>query len=300
MHRQNHLKRPDAFNLQSILLAALLLLVPIASKATPENEKPHKAVSPRIISLAPHLTEMVYSAGAGKHLVGAVNYSDYPPEARQLPIIGDYNSLNLEALIKLKPNLILAWKSGNRLQDIERLKSLGFRVVENEIHNLEDIPDSIALIGKLTGSEKIANKVAQTLHSLLTSIRLRHRDKPPITTFYQVWNNPLITIGKNQFISQGLALCNAENIFNDLPGLSAQVSLEAVLQRDPQLILIGGNKAFQKGWQQNWEHYPTLAAVTRKHIFQVDNDLYQRPTERFILALPALCELIDRAREDKL
>ncbi|WP_319557482.1 cobalamin-binding protein [Thiomicrorhabdus sp.] len=256
-----------------------------------------KSISPRIISLAPHLTEMIYSAGAGDHLVGVVNYSDYPPQAEKLPVIGDYNSLNLEALIQLKPDIILSWKSGNRLQDIERLKSLGFRVVENEIHKLEDIPSTILAIGKLAGTDETAIKTADELQALLQEIRQQNQRKANVSTFYQIWNNPLITMGKEQFISQGLALCNAENIFNDLPSLSAQISLEAVLQRDPQLILLGGDKAFQKDWQTAWMRYPTITAVKNRHIFRVNNDLYQRPTERFIRALPDLCNLVNKTRD---
>lgn len=250
----------------------------------------------RIISLAPHLTEMVYSAGAGDKLVGVVSYSDYPEAAKQLPIVGGHHALNLEAIIALKPDLILGWKSGNRLQDLERLKVLGLNVAETEITTLNDIPDLIERIGQLSGTQRIAVTEARSLRQLLASLQRNYASKPAVSVFYQIWDQPLITMGKAQFISQGIELCGGQNIFSDLPSLTAEVAVETVLLRNPDVILLGGQKSFQQAWLQSWQSYPTLEAVKRQQIYLMDNDLYQRPTARFIRALKPLCEILDQAR----
>ncbi|MDG6777828.1 cobalamin-binding protein [Thiomicrorhabdus sp. zzn3] len=251
----------------------------------------------RIITLAPHLTEIVYSAGAGDKLVGVVNYSDYPETAQKLPIVGDHHALNLEAIIALKPDLILGWKSGNRLQDSERLAALGLNLFESEVTTLNDIPDLIERIGQLSGTQSIAKAEAQSLRQLLTSLQQRYGSKTPVSVFYQIWNQPLITMGKEQFISQGIALCGGRNLFSDLPSLTAEVAMETVLARNPHVILLGGQKSFQQAWLQSWRRYPTLKAVKRQQIYLLNNNLYQRPTARFVRALEPLCDLLDQARK---
>ena len=254
----------------------------------------------RIISLAPHLTEMVYSAGAGDKLVGVVNYSDFPEDALSKPIVGSYNAINIERIIELQPDLILSWQSGNRLQDNQRLQDLqqqlGFTVIESEVKKLSDIPRLIKQIGQLAGTETIAQKQAEELQEKLADIKANYADRQPVSVFYQIWNKPLITPGKNQFITQGIELCGAQNIFNDIGSLTGQVAVETVLLRNPQVLLLGGRKEMQREWIKSWQTYKQITAVANKQIFMLNNDLYQRPTARFINALPALCQQIDQAR----
>lgn len=251
----------------------------------------------RIVSLAPHLTEMLYSAGAGDKLVGVVSYSDYPEEALQLPQVGSYNAINLEAIIALQPDLILTWRSGNRVQDKERLQSLGLTVFESEVENLEDIPDLIAKLGELAGTQEIAQPKAAALRAELQSLRERYQQKTPVNVFYQIWNKPFMTMNGRQFISQGLNICGARNIFADLPALTGQVNLETIISRDPQVILLGGQRAFQQAWLSDWQAMPQVTAIQHRQIHLLNNNLYQRPTERFIHALTPLCELLDNARQ---
>lgn len=280
-----------------ILLRLLSLLIAISAQSL--NSVQAKEAH-RIISLAPHLTEMVYSAGAGDKLVGVVNYSDYPQDAKKKPIIGSYNAINIERIIELQPDLILSWRSGNRLQDYERLhslqKKLGFTLFESEINVLEDIPTLIEKIGQLAASEKQARLQAQKLREKLDGLRQQYANDDRISVFYQIWNKPLITMGGKQFISQGIKLCGGENVFNDLGSLTGQVSLETVLIRNPQVLLLGGSRERQQDWQKNWQKLPRLQAVQNEQIYLLNNDLYQRPTARFINALPALCNKIDQAR----
>ncbi len=246
----------------------------------------------RIISLSPHLTEMVYSAGAGDLLVGVVSYSNYPKQALSLPVVGGYNALNFEQIIALKPTLILGWQSGNTAKDIQRLKQFGFKVLLTEVTKLSDIPDQIEQIGKLTHRENLAQPKAQALRLQLKQLKQHYQNAVPVSVFYQVWNKPLYTISGRQFISQGMELCQGRNVFADLQALAPQVSIESIIQKNPSLILLGGTRNVQQQWLASWQAYPVIDAVKNQNIKLLDADAYQRPTARFINALPALCQII--------
>jgi iron complex transport system substrate-binding protein len=250
----------------------------------------------RIVALAPHLAEMAYSAGVGEKLVGVVAFSDYPPPVKQLPIVGNYNAIHYEAILRLKPDLILVWQGGNRLQDIERLKQLGFNVFASHPENLEDIPKEIERLGEAAGNPSTARKTADRLRQLLQQLKSRHQNARPVTAFYEIWHQPLMTVNGRSFISQALAVCKAQNIFADLKPIAGQVSVEAVLQRNPDVILLGGDAKLQPEWKRAWQAYPSLKAVKQNHIFSLNADHFQRPTARLIQALPGLCQKIDAVR----
>ncbi|GAB6070497.1 cobalamin-binding protein [Thiomicrorhabdus hydrogeniphila] len=251
----------------------------------------------RIISLSPHLTELVYSAGAGQHLVGVSDYSDFPLQAKNLPSVGNSNAINIEAILALKPDLIIAWQSSSRPQDIAKLKAFGLNVWLTKINTLEDIPKLITKIGEQAGTTYLANQKAKELNLILNQLSLHYSHKQQITAFYEVWQNPLMTINGKQFISLGMNICGAKNAFADLPTLAAEINTESVIQRNPTVLLIGGQKAFQNDWKQQWFNYPFLDAVKNQQIYLLNNNLYQRPTARFIENLPNLCKLIDKGRK---
>ena len=254
----------------------------------------------RIISLAPHLTEMVYSAGAGDKLIGVVNYSDYPKEALSKPVIGSYNSINIESIVQLKPDLILTWRSGTRPQDAQRLKALqsklGFVIWESDIDTLEDIPKLIKQIGHMANTHDHAQTNAAKLEQTLNTLRKQFSSKQPVKIFYQIWNNPLMTVGKKQFIGQAIELCGGQNIFDDLNSLTGTVAIESVILRNPEIILMGGHQALQSEWAETWQKYPQIKAVKNKQTHLLNNNLYQRPTSRFIQALEPMCKKIDQVR----
>ena len=250
----------------------------------------------RIISLAPHLTEMVYSAGAGDQLVGVVNYSDYPQQAKTLPIIGSYTGINIEAVLALKPDLVLAWKGGNRQQDIERLQQLGIKVWQTDVKDLTQIPQQIYSIAQLTGTQAKAEPEVTELKNALLQLQQQYKNTNKVRTFYQIWQNPLITVNGKQFISQAIELCGGENIFADLPLLTPKTNIEAVIMRNPQVILLGGQPNMQTDWRQQWQKYPLIEAVNQQHIVALQANEIQRPTARLIRALPKLCAAIAQAR----
>lgn len=285
---------------RNILACKLCLLLSTLTGLFTASAVQAQQPAQRVISLAPHITEMLYSAGAGNKIVGVVNYSDYPADALKKPIVGSYNAINIEKIIELQPDLVLSWRSGNRLQDNQRLQQLqqqlGFRLIESEVDTLEDIPALIEQFGELIGTQQTAQTVTQQLRQQLQTIKQEYTSKKTVSVFYQIWNKPLITPGNNQFISQGIALCGGENIFNDIGTLTGQVAIETVLLRNPQVLLMGGRKEMQQEWVKTWQAFPQIQAVKNEHVFLLNNNLYQRPTARFINALPALCNKIDRAR----
>lgn len=256
---------------------------------------PQLSYAERVISLAPHLTEMMYSAGAGNQLVGTVNYSDYPSEAKKLAIIGGYSNLNYEKIISLNPDVVLYWQGGNQAQAIKRLQQLGINVLSFKEKTLDDIPQTILKLGKRFHTENHARKISQQLTQQLQQLKTTYQHHHKVTVFYQIWDAPLMTIGKPQFLNEAIELCGGQNIFNDQLQPAPQVSLESVLARNPQIILLGGQKQKQQQWQTYWQQFTQLHATQNQQIYLLNADHFQRPTARLIHALPALCQTINQA-----
>lgn len=248
----------------------------------------------RVISLSPGSTELVASAGSFSKLVGVVSYSNFPLAAQKLPIVGSYNAINFEKIIALKPDLVIVWKTGNRLQDITRLKQLSaqrhFKIFYSNPVSLNDIPKEIKQLGILLNTQSKANKEAKALETILKQTQQTYLNIPPKRYFYQIWNRPLMTVNGQQFISQGLALCGGKNIFAQLKTLAGEVNLESVMTRNPQVILLGGERNIQDNWVNFWKQYPFIKAVKQQHIYKINADQLQRPTARFIRYLPQVCQ----------
>lgn len=276
---------------------ALILSSPInAHQQSTEQKNTEQPL--RVVSLAPHITEMIYSAGAGHLLVGAVEYSDYPEAAKAIPRVGNHHAVNLEKIISLKPDFVFVWQSSARQQDIERFKKLGFKIIYSEVKNLNDIGNQVRQFGQTLNTEQTANQNALKIEQQLAQLKQNYQNKTPISVFYQIWDKPLMTINGKQFISQGLEVCGAKNVFNELPMLAAEVNLESILKRNPELFLLGGEQQTQQNWLNKWQQIEYLTAVKNKQIKTLNADLYQRPTERFIMNLEAMCEVVDKARAD--
>mgnify|MGYP005844608093 CR=1 FL=1 len=283
-----------------LLSIFLLVLNPIfwhsASAQMPTVNTTQHSAPQRIISLAPHITEMVFSAGAGDRLVGVVAYSDYPKAALDIAIIGGYQAVNIEKIIQLNPDLILAWKTGNRSADIEKLEKLGFTIGYSNPRKLTDISKEIRHYGQLFETQSQANRVASQLEQILQSLKRKQSQLKPVKAYYQIWNHPLMTINGEQFISQAINLCGAQNIFANLPMLVPEVSIESVMKADPEVILLGGLKKMQQGWLKDWQKWGMISAVKNAHIYPLQADTFQRPTARLINGIDDLCEIIDQAR----
>lgn len=250
----------------------------------------------RIVSLAPSLTELLFAAGAGNRIVGVSEYSDYPPQAKELPIVGRYDLLDMEAIVGLDPDLIVAWRSGNPQAAVQRLIDLGFNVYVAEPRTLISIAEQIEKLATLAGTQDTAQAVSNNFRGLLEVLRARFQDSAKVAVFYQVWNEPLISVGGNELINDIITLCGGRNIFADL-GLAPKISVEAVLERDPALIIASGMDTARPKWLDDWRRWPQLQAVANDALFFIPPDLVQRHSLRVLSGALQMCEQIDGVRQ---
>jgi iron complex transport system substrate-binding protein len=250
----------------------------------------------RIISLAPNITELLFAAGAGRRIVGTVDYSDYPAAARTIPRIGNYGELNLEALLELRPDLIVAWGSGSPATRLQRLRQLGIPVYVSEPRRLRDIATNIEKLGRLTGKKVTALRAAAAFRRRLHALHKRYADRPEISIFYEVWHEPLTTINGRHLISQVMRLCGGRNVFADLPTLAPQINLEAVLARNPDVIIAGGAGRTRPAWLDAWRQYSALKAVKAGQLYVIAPALIERNTSRVLDGAQIMCRQLERAR----
>jgi iron complex transport system substrate-binding protein len=250
----------------------------------------------RIISLAPSLTELLYAAGAGDKLVGVVEYSDHPEAAKALPIIGRYDMLDMEKILQLQPDLVVAWQTGNPRASVNRLRELGLTVYIAEPKRLESIPSHIRRLATLAGTEKLAEKVIEEFETKLITLTENYRTKTPVRTFYQVWDRPLISAGGNELINDIIELCGGVNIFADIELLAPKVSVESVLIRNPQAIIASGMDIERPEWLDEWLKWEQLSAVNTSSLFFVPPELLQRHTPRALIGAKSMCEQLDQTR----
>ncbi len=258
-----------------------------------------KGPAKRIISLAPHVTETLYAAGAGPALVGAVDYSDYPEAARKLPRVGGYSRLDLEAIAALKPDLLIAWESGNAPANIEKLRALGLAVFVVQPNAMDDVARQLTQFGHLAGSEAVAEPAAARFRDKLASLRAKYSGKSPVRVFYQIWKQPLMTVGGPQIISSAIRLCGGENVFAKIDQMSPTVSQEAVLAANPEAIIASGMGDSRPEWLDDWRPWKRLTAVARNNLFFIPPDLIQRHTPRLLEGTERLCQHLETARQHR-
>ncbi|WP_126447167.1 cobalamin-binding protein [Sulfuricystis multivorans] len=285
-----------------IWLFALLALaaraeITVIDDAGTRLDLPHPAE--RIVSLAPHITETLFAAGAGSKIVGAVDYSDYPEPARTIPRIGGYSRLDLERILALSPDLVIGWASGNSAAHIERLRAAGLPVFLVQPERIDDVAKNLERFGLLAGTAATANAAAADFRMRLAELRARYGARPPVRVFYQIWKQPLMTVGGNQVITDVVRLCGGENVFADLKPLAPQVTVEAVIQADPEVIVASGMGEARPEWLDDWRQWTTLAAVKRDNLFFIPPDLIQRHTPRLVEGAARLCEQLEAARRKR-
>lgn len=258
------------------------------------------APAQRVISLAPHVTELIYAAGGGSRLVGAVSYSDYPPEAKQIPRVGDNKALDLERIAALKPDLIVVWRHGNAQAELERLRELHIPMFFSEPHKLDDVALTLTKLGTLLGTSDTADAAASNYRHEIAKLRARYANRPPVSVFYQVWDQPLMTLNGTHMVSDVIALCGGRNVFARLQPLVPTVSTEAVLAANPEAIVTASAGATKPDTPlpqlDRWRAWPSLKAVARNNLFAIDGDLIDRPTPRLAQGAAQLCEDLDVAR----
>jgi len=248
----------------------------------------------RVVTLAPHLTELVYAAGGAASLVATDRASDYPSAVADLQRIGDASGLDLERIVALRPDLVLGWQSGNKPSDIARLRRLGLPVFLSEPRRLGDVARTLRVLGLMLGTARVAEERAEAFEARLHALRARAAGLRPVSVFFEVWHQPLITVNADHLISDVVALCGGYNALGALPALAPAVNLESVLARDPEVILAAG---LPSGALSGWSRFPGLRAVQRHQIFEIDSDSLTRATPRVLDGAERLCRRMEAARD---
>lgn len=251
----------------------------------------------RIISLSPHITELIFTAGAGSKLVGVSRYSDYPDAARTVQDVGDSSSLDLERIIALKPDLVIAWQSGNAPSDVEKLEKLGITVFVTEATRLEDVPRLLRAAGKLAGTSIHAEPAANDYEEELRRIERSYSDRRKISVFQIIWHQPLMTVNGNHIISNIIEICGGINVFASAPSLTPVISPENLVEADPQAIISSASPEFaEAGAEDLLRRFPQMGAMRNDHLFFVHPDLLHRQTVRMLQAAKSVCAQLDGVR----
>lgn len=254
------------------------------------------APAQRIATLSPGATELTFAAGAGEQVIAGVNYSDYPPAALKLPLVGNHTRIDVEALLALKPDLIITWVSGNPAPQLELLHELGLPMFAIEPRTFAGVSSAIERLSVLAGTETTGFAEAERFRSGIAAIAEQYRDVQPISVFYQVWETPLMTINNEHLIGKVLQLCGGVNVFADMPRLVPRISPEVVLQADPEVILTGSVEGASDQQLDHWKQYPKMRAVALDNLFFVPSSPISRPTPRLLEASRDICQKLDIAR----
>lgn len=250
----------------------------------------------RIVSLAPHVTELLFAAGSGDRVIAAVEFSDYPPAARELPRVGNASRVDLEQVIALEPDLVIGWYTGNDRGDLAAIEHMGIPVYISEIGAIGEIPAVIEEIGALAGTAAKAAGVAERFRADLRALELQYRGRKPVTVFYQIWEQPLMTVNNRNFISDSIRLCGGVNVFADIEPIAPAVTVEAVIAVDPQVIINSASDQRSDEQLEAWRRWRAISAVRHDNLFSIPSDLISRPTPSILDGTERLCRILDRAR----
>ncbi|MGM9489458.1 cobalamin-binding protein [Ideonella sp. YS5] len=287
--------------LRGLLVATALCVAPLAGAqpVSVVDDSGHtirlSRPAQRVITLGPHLTEQVFAVGGGAQLVGVSRFSDFPAEARKLPVIGDAAAVHHEQIAGLKPDLVLVWRTGFPERARAPLQALGIPVFESEIRSIPELASSLRRIGVLLGHPDAGEAQARRVEQQWAKLQADHAGRQPVRVFYQLWHQPLLTVNREHLISQAIAACGGVNVFGELPTFTPTVSWEAAVQRNPQVIAMAGAPSDhpEKG---EWPRFPQVEAVKTGRFAMIDGDLIGRMGPRFVQGAQQLCDAIDAAR----
>jgi iron complex transport system substrate-binding protein len=285
-------------------VVALLTLVVLAVPACADVVVPDdtgkvvrlRAPAERIVSLAPHATELLYAAGAGTRVVGVSAFSNFPEAARRLPQVSGGVRLDIERILALRPDLAVGWQGGNARADLEQLAALGVPVFIAEPQRLDAVPDTLIRLGRLAGSEGVAQAAATRYREELARLRTMYRDRPPVRVFFEIGLQPLMTLSHAHLANDVLALCGGHNVFAASDLLALEVSVEAVMLQDPDAILFSDELGTADGVRNWWRERVALRAVRSKRVYSVPSELVLRQTPRVLQGARRTCEALDAAR----
>lgn len=280
-----------------LAMLALVVAVPVNASVTVVDDAGRTVTLPgpahRIVSLAPNITDALFAAGAGAYVVGTTRYSDHPAEAKSIPVIGDATMLDLERIVGLKPDVIVVWRSGTPAAQVEKLMRLGIPVFYAETTRLNDVAAATRRFGTLAGTAKTAEENAGAFDAKLAELRATYAGKTKLKVFYQIWDRPLMTVGHAQIIDDAISLCGGSNVFADLSQAAPTVTREAVLTRDPDVIVAGsdGDESLTE-WRKN----TFLNAVKHANVIALDAPTIALPSPSILPGVETLCRELDNAR----
>lgn len=280
-------------------LLVLLLFPPASGAVTLTDDSGREVVLPQpasgIVTLAPHLSELAFVAGAGAKLVGVAEYSDFPAEARRISRIGDAARVDVERLLALKPALVLAWLTGNPAANRESVRRLGIPMHVSEIRTFSDVARVIREIGRMAGTSSVAEAEAARFERDVATLRASRSGRKPVRVFYEIWHEPLLTVSGRHLISEAIGLCGGINVFAEAPLLTPAVSVESVLAARPDVIVGGGSASDATQFEGAWARHgvAALKAIPVRHL---SPDTIQRQTPRVLEGAVALCRILDEVR----
>jgi iron complex transport system substrate-binding protein len=280
------------------LAAALMLLASARAAAISIELRDDRGVAVtldaparRIVALAPHLAEIAYAAGAGDRLVGVSNFSDFPPEAKRLPVVFDWGRVDYERVIALRPDVVLAWRSGTPALQVERLERLGMKVVVTEVRHFADVAALERTVGRIAGTGASAEAAARDFEKRLAGLRAEYAARPALSVFLEIWHAPMITINGEHVFSEAIELCGGRNVFARARTATPLVSREQLLGARPEVVIMGSAAE-----RDAWRGLDAVPAVRAGHVYAVRaNDLH-RPGPRLLEGARELCLALDRAR----
>jgi iron complex transport system substrate-binding protein len=269
------------------VFAAPIVLKDDAGYTVTLKSNPH-----RIVSLAPGATEMLFAAGAGQQVIATVQYADEPAAARQVPRIGDVVAIDMERLVALRPEVAVVWPGGGNPAQIEEIDRAGIPLYRQQVNSLADISVSLRRLGALTGTTGVAERAARAIDVRLAGIAHKYDNQGHPTVFLQIWNHPVYTVGGTHLMSDALKLCGARNVFDDLRELAPAVDIEAVVARNPDIIVIAAPPGGAPEWIADWQRFKTLRAVRTGKLIPFEDVRFTRLGPSVIDATEALCKVL--------
>ena len=251
----------------------------------------------RLVVLAPHLEESMFAIGAGDQIIATTDHSDYPAQASAIPRVGNYARLQIEQILALRPDVVVAWRSGNPADDLQRLEKYNINVVYTQPDNLEDVAAELRLLGELTGHEQQAEKVANDYLFRLHALKAKYSKADGVSVFYELWARPLRTVAGHSWLQQQIALCGGDNIYADISEDYPQVSLENILDLRPQVIIQPSTHGDNQPETINWQQWPDMPAVKHQFILHPNADKVHRMTTRMLGEVERMCVQLDHARQ---
>jgi iron complex transport system substrate-binding protein len=298
----------------ALVMLGVLAVVPRASVAAAPAPNPGAALTLvddtgahvtlskpplRIISLAPSATEMLFTAGAGDRLVATVNFSDEPAAAKLIPRIGDVTGVDMERLVALRPDIVVVWPGGGNPAQIDKITQLGIPVYRQQVNRLADMPASVRRLGALAADPSVSERAARALEDQLHRIAREYASGPHPGVMLEVWNRPIYTVGGTQLMSDALTLCGGRNVFGDLKELSAAVDIEAVIARNPDIIVAAAPVSEGKGWLEDWRRFGSLSAVRSGRLIAFEDSALVRMGPSVLGATERLCKALAAAEGER-